>query len=585
MWAASWGALRRPPAGAPKSVCLEPVQRTRGPRPPAPENASLEVRDLRLDDVDVDLAFPMWGLTLTRAHGTGSLAFGTPGGAGFTFDVRDATAPVGELRIGPSGTRATTTARFDSVLLSHVGVSREEPSDIVLEVGRADTERSRLSGKATFVNVFARHGRRGEKNPPGLVLDARWDRLHDAMAQLRAPWLPRDALGEVLEGALVARMRGNFNALTGTLSIDGQRLGLEASIEESRRATLDARVTDLAITPFLHESLATLLGGRITGRLHATLGRGTDGADLEIPSADVVLVRDGATPAPRELAFRVGAAARSAPTRADVDTLSLGLTSASLRSRALRLEGLSAKWAELSAHGALTLIMPARTSDAPAAPARLDATLTAGVTSLARWVSPKDLLGARVRAAGPSRGRSITSTRAWPSRPPRPPRSSASASGCPPRSRRISTTAARSRSTASRSSASAAAGWPRVGASCVTDRSRAPFACRAIPSPGYPASGASAFLRRSADARRPCARRSRAAPTPRSRSRAAWLALPSRGPSPSRTSRSLADASATETSASARGSRRSPSTARWGHPSRSTSARPGGPRASRRTPT
>ena len=105
-------------------------------------------------------------------------------------------------RAEPTPPSATTTALFDDVVIAHVGVSPDEPSDLVLAVAHADTGRSRLAGTAVFENVFARHGRRGERNPPGLALDARWERLTDAAARLEAPWLPREALGEILDGTI-----------------------------------------------------------------------------------------------------------------------------------------------------------------------------------------------------------------------------------------------------------------------------------------------------------------------------------------------------------------------------------------------
>ena len=404
------GAFRVVAPGASRGVCLEPVAPRRGPRPPvAPSSASLELRAIRLDEVDVTLDFPLWGLFLPHARGTGSLAVGTPGGAGFTFDVLDATAPGGELRVGPGGaaaSSATTTAFFDDVVISHVGVSTKEPGDLVLTVTRADTGRSRLSGTALFDNVFSRHGRRGDRNPAGLDLDARWDRLSDAAARLRAPWLPRAALGEVLDGALVARVRGPFRALTGTLSIEGPRLGVEAALEQGRRATLDARVSELEISPFLHQSLAALFGGRVTGRLSTKveLRDGGHDVDLEIPSADVVLTRAGKSPTPRRLAFRVRPRTSGAPALAGNDTLVIGLTAANLRHRSLRIEGLSAGWGRaLRARGALTLVMPARAGGGPTPPARLDAELTASATSLERWVPRADAQRARVGAAHPLR--------------------------------------------------------------------------------------------------------------------------------------------------------------------------------------
>ena len=392
------------PAGQARSACLQPTPR-RGPRPPASSpSASFAVHDARLTEIDVDLDFPVWGLSLPRARALGSLALGTPGGPLVTFEVRDARAPSGLLRVGPGGaaaTVATTTARFDEVLIGHVVVSPEDPADLALEVSRADTGRSRLAGTAVFDNVFARHGKHGEKNPPGMTLDARWDRLADAAARFDAPWLPREALGELLDGALAARVHGPFLALSGTVSLEGQRAGVEAEVERGERATVEARATDLALAPFLHEGLQPLLGGRVSGRLRVKveLAAGLRDADLEIPRADVTLTRDGPNAEPRRLAFRVGTPVRDVPWSEADDTLVLGLKAARLFHRALRVEGLSARWAELSARGTLTLDLPAGATEA-----RVDAKVALAVTSLARWVPPATA-SARVAAeatlAGP----------------------------------------------------------------------------------------------------------------------------------------------------------------------------------------
>jgi hypothetical protein len=403
------GAFRAVPAGATRAECLAPAPARGAPRstPHATSGGgSLVARDVRLDEIDVELDFPVWGLALPRVRASGSLAVGTPGGTGFTFDVHDATAPGGTLRAGPGGaaaTLATTTAHFDDVVIARVGVSPDEPRNLALTVARADTGRSRLAGTAVFENVFARRGPRGgERHPPGLVLEARWERLADAAARLDAPWLPRTALGEVLDGALVARVRGPFRALSGTLSLEGPRVGIEATVERGERATLDARASDLWLAPFLHDSLKPLLAGQVTGHLRAELelSAGLADVDLRIPSADLELARADAGSEPRRLAFRVGPRAPGTPPRSPAEageTLELGLTSARLFRRTLRLEGLSARWAEVSARGALTLEMPRRAGGAPASPARLDAKATVAVAGIARWV-PRATASARVLA-------------------------------------------------------------------------------------------------------------------------------------------------------------------------------------------
>jgi hypothetical protein len=400
-----------------RAACLERAPRARpGPNMPpvaprvAPSVPGFALEHVRLDDVDVELDFPMWGLSLPRVRATGAVGFGTPAGSAFTFDVRNANAPGGTLRVGPGGpakTVATTTARFDVVVITHVGISPANPGDLTLEVGRADTGRSRLSGTATFENVVAHHGRHGRRNPPGLSLDARWERLSDAVARVDAGWLPREALGEILDGGVAARMRGPFQALSGTLSIEGSRAGIEVAFEDGARATVDLRATNLALAPFLQESLTPLLAGRMTGKLQARLAfpGGLGDADIQIPSADVALTRESRRAVPRRLTFHVGRPDARTPTWDEADdTLALGLTSARLYRRTLRLEGLFARWAELSARGTLALALPAAEDGGPAPPARLDASMTMTLGSLARWVPPETATAsgaARVQVSGP----------------------------------------------------------------------------------------------------------------------------------------------------------------------------------------
>jgi hypothetical protein len=411
------GVFRQIAPGATRAACLTPPPR-RGPRPSAPPapSGSFVVQNAELQDLETNLDFPEWGLSLAHANGVGGLALGEQGGPLFTFTVRDVHAPSGTLRIGPGGTSApatvaTTTAHFDDVVISNVGVPHEQPTDILLLVEHADTGQSRLAGKAVFENVFAHHGRSGARNPPGIDLDAHWDRLADAAARLDAPWLPREALGELLAGSLGARLRGPFSALSGKLSLEGPLAGFEAEIERGERAALDVRATELALAPFLPSSLEPLLAGRVSGRLRAKveLTSGFRDADLEIPTADVTLTRDGTNREPRQIAFRVGAAAARPTSWRDADdVLVLGLTGARLYRRSLRLEGLSARWAELSARGALALEAPSMTKGPDGTlvdpPARVDAKLALSVTSIARWVPPETAsarIAAEMTLAGP----------------------------------------------------------------------------------------------------------------------------------------------------------------------------------------
>ncbi len=401
-------AFRGVPAGATRAACVGPpstraaearsAQVRAQAKAPATRAAdgSLVIRELRLDEVDVDLDFPVWGLTLPHVRALGSLAVGPRVGNGLLFDVRDARAPGGTLRAGLGGDRATgatTTAHFDDVLIAHVGVSPDSPADLALALDHAATGRSRLAGTAVFENVFVAPG--PTRATPGLSLDARWEHTTDAARALTAPWLPRATLGELLDGTMTARVRGPFLALTGALSIEGPHARVEATVERGARATLDARAEGLDLEPMLDARLAPMFGGRITGRLRAELAlvAGLRDVDAKISEANLSLTRSAGGLLPRTFVFDVGPSADADAVRVtrDRQTLALGLTSARLRRRALRLEGLRARWAELAADGEVTLTLPPRA--APTDPPRLDAKLAITVGSLARWISPATASG------------------------------------------------------------------------------------------------------------------------------------------------------------------------------------------------
>ena len=438
-------AFRAVSPGDTRAVCYAPAA-PRGARAATPGGApgtaprsamaggSLVLREITFDEVDFDLDFPVWGLTLPRVHAVGSLGVGPREGNGLLFDAHDVRAPGGTLRAGPGGaaaTMATTTARFDDVVIARVGVSADRPADLVLAVDHAATGRARLAGTAVFENVFATGAARAQ---PGLSLDARWERTTDAVARLEAPWLPREALGELLDGAIAARVRGPFRALSGALTIEGPRVHVEATVERGVRATLDARADALDLAPMLDASLAPLVGGRITGRLRAdlTLVAGLRDVDATIPEASLALTRPtGATP--RRLVFRVGAPSRQADGPSDDETVTLALASARLRHRTLRLEG--------CARAGPSCRRAARSrSRSPRAPPRAKPLRASRPSSRSAW--PRSRAGSRPRRRArasrrrpTSRARSITCARASPSRRRRRRRSWARASARPRRRR------------------------------------------------------------------------------------------------------------------------------------------------------
>jgi hypothetical protein len=414
-------AFRALPAGGARAACFAPPpdrraaggKARRGVKADATgtrgTTGPLTISDLRLDGVDVDLDFPAWGLTLPAVHATGMLAVGAPGSAGLLFEARDAEARGGVLRVGSAGGHRTTRARFDDVVIGHVGITAERPTDLVLTVRRARTRGATLTGTAAFENILLLPGATlATAPPPAFALDARWEDAADALDHLEAEWLPRGATleGVGLGGLITARLRGPFQALSGALTAEGPRAHIRATLEQGTRATVDVRATRIDVTPLLDASSRPLLGGVVRGELRASVALGARLADVEaaIDAAEISLARTGA--GPRTVTFYVGP--RDEAPVSTRDSLTLDLSRARFRGRTLALEGARASWAGVSARGALALELPTpavppAAATSPAA-ARLDATIAVTVTSLERFVPPATAAAhgsATVTIAGP----------------------------------------------------------------------------------------------------------------------------------------------------------------------------------------
>ena len=394
-------AFRTVPAGGSRAACREPAPRTHGDhrQHAFSGGGSLIVRDLLLDEVDAELDFAPWGLKLPRVRARGSLAVGLPGTGGILFDARDVRAPGGSLRIGRANERGMTRAAFDEVVISRVAAAAEQPTDIALTVAGARTGRSKLSGQARFTNVFRLPGvKRASRPPPGVEMNARWTDMADMLARLEAAWLPKGATLEQvgLGGVLTARLSGPFKALTGAVMAEGGRAHLEATLDEGRRAALDVRADDLDLAPLLDARLHPLLDGSASGRLRAHVALAPRLADMDasIDEADVAIDRVAKAAGPRRFTFRVGPPARG--TRAvpvsTADTLAVVLDRAHLHGATLGLDGWHVRWAGLSVGGQLDLSLPQPAADNLVdPPGRVDATLAATVTSLARWIPPEKI--------------------------------------------------------------------------------------------------------------------------------------------------------------------------------------------------
>jgi hypothetical protein len=401
-----------------RAACVAPRPAARPPTalpPPAPRapvafssvGAVFAVRGGRLDEIDVDLDFPAWGLALSRVRCGGSFEVAASNGSPVLFEAHDARARGGVLRLGPARSRGVTRARFDDVAIPRVALARERPTDIVLEVSAGRTGRSTLHGRADFNRVFPTPGRR-EAPAPRLDLDARWDDVADAFGKLEAGWLPRGGtLEDVgLGGALTANLSGPFVALSGSASIEGPRARVAATIEGGRRAFLDVRSDGLALGPLVGPDLRPALAGTAAGRLRARAlfapnpDPNLDEREVAILDAELTLARAARDEGPRAVVVRVGPSAPSGRALAlsRRDALEISVAQARYARVGLSVDDLRVRWAEGSARGGLTLSRPK-----PGSPARVEATLGVELASLARLVPPDAValrLSARARVAG-----------------------------------------------------------------------------------------------------------------------------------------------------------------------------------------
>jgi hypothetical protein len=388
-------AFRSIPSGATRDACGAGAPRAPRTGPRAPSfGGSLVVRDVRLDEVDVDLDFPTWGLTLPRVRATGSLGLGVAGSGGLLFEALGATAPGGVLRLGRDGARGVTRARFDDVAIERVAVSLDRPTDLVLTVRRAATGRSDLSGTAVFEHIFPPPGprRRGPRPPAGITLEARWERLGDARARVEAGWLPAPGsfagkLWSGIDGDLRMTLHGPFQALSGEVSATGPGVRFQAALAHGTDATADLHVDGFDTATIVDVTLQPLLGGSLTGHLSAELNLGSRGAGLDaaVGDSELVLRRAPGGPGPRRIRLRVGGGASGVrpPPLSAADSLELGLGAARFDHDTLRVTGLHAGWAGVRLRAGGTM---AFADDERAAPPHVDGKLDVGISSLARWV-------------------------------------------------------------------------------------------------------------------------------------------------------------------------------------------------------
>ena len=357
---------------------------------------------------------PPWELELARVNAAGMLALGGDGPP-LQFEARDVIAAGGALRIGRRGEAWTARVPFDAVAITDVGVTPAAPSDLRLEVAGAETGRARLSGHAAFRNIFPLGPHKPPPGPPGLEVDARWANFGGALSGLDASWRPEGAWAKHLDGDLRATINGPFNALAGSLQVEGGGTRLTARVAHGA-ADLSLAFAGVETGWMLDPALRPLLGGLLHGHFHATarLWPTFAGIEAEIPDADLRLDRRRAPSGPRHFELRIGKSGRG---EGAIDTLYATVTSIRLADAILRLADLRVDWTGLTARvdARVAFAAPARgpTKTGPATPKRarseVEARGTLAVAAVEDWIpggavtGPLQPVGDRARDDRPGR--------------------------------------------------------------------------------------------------------------------------------------------------------------------------------------
>jgi len=371
-------AFRKVPLAG-RQACLDPhaarpAGRTGG------GGGSLDLQRVELADVDAELTFDTWGLTLAGADAVGSLQTGG-GGPVLLFDVRDVAARGGSVRIGGPRSPWGTRVPLDRAAIHRVGVFPDAPTDLRLDVDGGNTGRAFLSGRAVFRNVFPAPGGRRPPGPPGLDADVRWTRFGDALARLEAAWRPRGAWLQRIDGDLHALVKGPFNALEGNLDIVGGRTKVAARLAQGS-ADLRLVLGGVDTTWMLAPALRPLLGGEVQGRFHATarLAPTFEGIRAQIPDADLRLDRRRAPRGPRRYELRIGASSHRATQSAEALYASIGQIR--LADATLYLDQQRISWTGLSAALDAEIAFPS--AERPRS--RLDVRGSLSVAALEDWI-------------------------------------------------------------------------------------------------------------------------------------------------------------------------------------------------------
>jgi hypothetical protein len=382
-----------------RAACLDRhAPRAAGPR--GGGAGSLALRRVELSDLDTELTFDSWGMTLDGASAVGSLAVGG-GGPVLLFEVDGVTARGGSVRIGGPRSPWRTRVPFDDVGIRRVGVFGDAPTDLTLEVDHGTTGAARLTGQARFHNIFLAPGGRRPPGPPGLTADARWTNFGAALQRLEASWRPHGAWSRHLGGDLRARVEGPFRAMEGTLQIQAARTQVTARLAGGR-ADLQLALDGFDTTWMLDPALRPLLGGALSGRFHATarLAPTFAGLEAEIPDADLRLDRRRAPRGPRRYELRIGTAARGG---AGAETLRASIGRVRLAGGVLQLSRERIDWPGLTASLDAEVAFPVQAGPGPRARSRVDVRGDVSVAALEDWI-PGGIVSGPLRVDASARG-------------------------------------------------------------------------------------------------------------------------------------------------------------------------------------
>ena len=323
--------------------------------PPGP-GSKFEITDAELGDFTADFDFPgVWGLELRNMHGTASLIQSTldPAHPVFGFDGRSVVAEGGGfLRI-----LGDNVLPFDRVVINRIATAADHPDDIQLDLGEADTGRSKLTGRGSFTGIY---GLAGPDDKPGIDLKIAFSKAGDALTAVAAG-KGLSAIAVTGDDAAVtaeltrpfetikvaASIRGldvrydDYRALGlgldlafdgGAGKVDvtrfglgapgGGKLALDAHLDVNRLALEAGLAFDGFHTEsYLPRALRPLGGGRIDGKIQAHADLGKKAARLE--KVDLRFARAQAAGLPREVHVRGGAQLAAGKVKTDGLTVSV----------------------------------------------------------------------------------------------------------------------------------------------------------------------------------------------------------------------------------------------------------------------